>query len=409
MLPIFLLHSPTHVLLVVWLGCVICLGCQGIGQSKPDAQSIDVFDFKDANYNLKVFDNSDSYSQAIAINSGGDVIGVREMSDDQSVYFQEYFYIAGDQQQIVPRLEGYTNIEITALSESGTAVGYASRPMGHPDGSLIAVAWDSSSGDLTNLGRLPGDASSHAQDISADDKRITGYSTGSSPSRMLPCVWDWDSASKTWLPEALPVTHELNPFLLSSRVLISPDGRYVAACITAEIVDSVQYDSCLVVWEEEPAGTWKRRQVSEEQLYLKDINNKGEMAAAYSSLGTRQPCHMGLDGELTLIDLLAGDVSGEACGINEEGQVVGFSNDPGGPEGGPVAFVWAKGVTTPLPMPSGSHFSSAYAINNLGQIAGLVDIILPESAVPERSTAPPEVTPNEKTLAFVWTPVAGTP
>lgn len=364
------------------------------------ASNIEIQQEDGPGYRLEVFHNSDTFSQATAINSQGQLIGMREVVDEtQTIFAQEYFFIDGSRSVKLPILDGYSNTEIQALSDNGWAAGFASRAVGHADGSLTAIVWDSTSGQLTNLGGLPNDGASQAQDISADGNRITGYSTGADPARIRPCVWTRNPKTQTWDVEALPVIEDNNPFIMSGGVIISPDGQTIAACITVEVLlDGQLFDSSLFVWERKNER-WERRQVSDEQMHLKDINNHAAMAAAITEPGARKPCHIDADGNISLIDLLAGDVSGEAHGVNDAGIVVGFSDDPAGPTGGPQAFMWRSGKTEPLALPADAQYSSALAINSKGQIAGLVDVTLAPTA-----DAPADEEPRVATLAFRWTP-----
>ncbi|MCA9133840.1 MAG: hypothetical protein KDA45_11825 [Planctomycetales bacterium] len=351
-------------------------------------------------FGLEVFDNSPTISQAIAINASGQLLGEREVADAAGTIFSpEFFFVDGQQSVTIPRLEGFSHIEMQALSDSGVAVGYASRRLRHPEGSLIGVVWDSGTNQLSRLPPLPGDVSSHGQDISSDGQLVTGYSTG--PGRLRPCLWQWRAESKDWVPQTLPVLLEYNPFLMSAGVLISPNGQRIAACITVEELPNNLFDSSLYMWEMQ-GDEWLLKPLSDEQMHLKDLNDAGEMACALTVQNLRQPCHIDSRGKLTRIALFPGDVSGEARGIDAEGTVVGFSDAPHGPEGGPRAFVWRNGQTESLALPASSVFSAAMSINDRGQIAGMLDVTLP---APEQTGDAAEE-PQVKTLAFRWSPPA---
>lgn len=353
-------------------------------------------------YSLEIIDNSETFSQALAINASGQMIGMREVAGEQAgIFSQESFFFDGQQSIKLPQLEGFTNLEVAALSDTGRAVGYASRPIGHPGGSLTAVLWDSATGQLTRLPPIAGDTACQAHDISSDGLRVSGYSNGSNPPRIRPCVWSYNPKSQNWEVEVLSVLDEYNPYLVASNVLLSPDGQRVAACITVARYPNGQFDSSLFAWEWS-SGQWKRRPVSDEQLVLRDMNNRGEIAGTYTGRNGRDPCFVDAAGKLVRIGIFAGDVSGEARGVNAEGTVVGFSDDPGGPEGGPQAFVWSAGKSRAMALPEETVFSSAFGINDRGQIAGLLDVTLSPAPPRGEATKPAEAT--VKTLAFRWTP-----
>ncbi len=357
-------------------------------------------------FTLDILDNSPTFSQALAINASGEMFGMREVVDESgNVFSQENFYFDGQKTIKPPLLEGFTNIELAALSDTGLVVGYVSRPIGHPDGSLAGIVWDAKSGKLTRLMPVQGDTACQAQDISADGQRITGYSNGSEPARLRPCVWSWNQASMSWEVETLSVLQDYNPYTMTSQVMISPDGARVAACITVQEYPNSQFDSSLFMWEK-LGEEWKRRLVSDEQMAIRDMNNQGEIAAIYTGKTGRDPCFIDASGKLTLIGTFAGDVSGEARGINAAGTVVGFSDDPNGPEGGPQAFVWNAGKSRALKLPEGTVYSSAFAINDRGQIAGLLDVVMGDqnSGKPPSADATDIEEPIVKTLAFRWTP-----
>ncbi len=378
-------------------------------------------------FTLEVFDNSRTLSQALAINATGQLIGLREVSDEAGTQLsQQPFFIDGQQASAIPLLEGYSNLEISALSDTGLVVGYASRPIGHPQGSLTGFVWDSKTGKMTRLMPADRDVGCHAQSISADGTRITGYTAGSEPSRMLPCLWTWNASEGAWAVETLDTIQDVNPYIMSSSVLISPDGQRIVACITVAKLSDHVYDSSLHQWTHVD-GQWQRELLSDEQMYLSDINNAGQIAGITTTQRGRRPCMVDAAGQITLIDLLPGDESGEAHGIDAAGTIVGFSDDPPGPLGGPQAFVWRRGATAPVTLPPGTTASMAFDINDAGQIAGLVDVV--RTAPAEKPQTPPEKSSatdldrddgtaevattsavdeaSVQTLAFRWTPKPG--
>jgi probable HAF family extracellular repeat protein len=84
------------------------------------------------------------------------------------------------------------------------------------------------------------------------------------------------------------------------------------------------------------------------------------------------------NGTIDELVLVAGDASGGALGVNDNGQVVGGSGMCGsGPGIGPIvihAIMWQNGSITDLGNLGGAVNNIAYAINNRGQIVGASDL-----------------------------------
>jgi uncharacterized membrane protein len=86
--------------------------------------------------------------------------------------------------------------------------------------------------------------------------------------------------------------------------------------------------------------------------------------------GIARACIVTPDGKLEKIDVLEGDVSNVATGINNAGVVVGFSDDPLDGDGGSVAFIVKSGKVLPMDLGESVVNSSALCINDDGFIAG---------------------------------------
>jgi uncharacterized membrane protein len=323
---------------------------------------------------LEIFRNSESISQAIAINKQGSVIGTREVAEDAGATLRMIpFYIgtAGKKDIGVPK--SYTNFEVVGLSDTELVIGYATRPLKHKDGSLIGAVWNAMTGEFALLPLAEGDVANQAQDISADGKRITGYTTG--PMRMRPALWELDEKTQNWKMTVLPTLHEQNPYLMSGQLMISPNGKKIAGCCTERFRSDGLPDSSLFLWTEKDAGQWERIRLSEEQIYLRGINDHGEMAG--SLLGAnegRQPCYVSPAGELTRLSLLPDDASGEAKDISNASVIVGFSDDPPGLEGGPELCIWSKDGKAKRLGESGASYGMILGINESGQMAGMIEV-----------------------------------
>jgi uncharacterized membrane protein len=332
-------------------------------------------------HQVRLLTASETFSQVIDINNAGAVIGLREVANEnQTIFFQRYFYWDEQTALEMPLLEGFTNVEAVALSDDGLVVGYASRAIGNPDGSVRAVIWDTTEHRVYSIPSAAGDGVAQAQGISADGKTVVGITVGSEPPKVRPCVWrrkhdigSEESESKAeWECQPLPTGDEYNPYLMASRVCVSPDGSSIAGCCTTQRIDFGQVESSLFVWKRSETGEWKQELISDSQMYLRDMNSSGQMAGSISEGGKRKPVLIEPNGTIREIELLEGDESGEAWAITENGVVYGFSDDPHGPEGGPQAFCWSAGQTVKIDL-GDAPYSAIYATNDAGWLAGLVD------------------------------------
>jgi probable HAF family extracellular repeat protein len=110
--------------------------------------------------------------------------------------------------------------------------------------------------------------------------------------------------------------------------------------------------------------------------YATGINNKGQIVGVSQTTGNN--CEAGFftacehafvwsDGVMTDLGAIRGPFSG-ATGINDRGQVVGFSTTSA--EGDTTAVLWDNGTMIDLGRLPGDGFATAGAINNRGQIVG---------------------------------------
>jgi probable HAF family extracellular repeat protein len=337
--------------------CTILLFMTQIGLNSTLAQD---------QYQVRAVVNSETFSQIIALNANLDVIGSREIPEGPTRSMRNFYRGNSDEKDTeIPVPNGFTNLEVQALSDTGLVVGYISRPAGHPKGSLFAFVWNGKSKEFTQLDPLAGHTASHAQDISADGQFITGYCTGTEPPGLRPCVWHWNPATMKWDGSLLDTLLPHNPFLQASQVIISPNGQTIAACITERQLSDFSFDSSLFVWLFKD-GKWERKKLSDDQFKLKDINDRGLIVGSTST----HPVIIDPDGKVTEIELLPGDETGCAYGVNNEGIVVGLSDDPHGADGGPQAFIYRDGAVSPLKLRANTFYSAALAINHDGAIGG---------------------------------------
>jgi hypothetical protein len=325
---------------------------------------------------IEVVANSPTISQATGMNASGSLIGTFEVSDLNGATMKTMsFYQGKFGYKPIPIPKSFTSFEAVGISDGERVIGYATRPIGHPDGTLKGIVWEPESEEFTILPPAEGDRACHAQDISADGLRISGYSTG--PDRLRPIVWDFDKNTKEWVVTVLSTLHDNNPYLMSSQLLLSPDGKFAAGCCTESFLPDGGVDSSLYGWTQNKEGKWERQSLSVEQLYVKGVNNRREIVGSILGLrGERQPVYVSPEGEFRQLDLLDGDESGEAKDINSDSVIVGLSDDPRGPEGGPEPCRWTKTGKAERITFTDLSYGALHAINDAGQMAGMIDIVI---------------------------------
>lgn len=296
---------------------------------------------------------------ATGINSRGDVVGFEwiESKKDPGVVEQVPFFASGKAITYLPLLAGYTATFPAAVSGDGIVVGYVGKPA--PPGRVPlrhqAFVWDAKSG-IRGLGLLADDFVSFGCDITADSRRICGFSVGDN--RMRACIWDKDGTG--WKGFALPHTFNLS----TSFVAMSDDGKFVAS------LDGEK--PCL--WSEREPGGWSQEFIGGPgSLAPCSVNNSGMVVGVCHSLeGPNHAVIWVRDRGLKQLEIPKGYVNAEANAVNNEGVVVGMVDGPPGSKIGPNAFVYESGQLR-LMDEGGPFFTSATAINDRGQVAGVVD------------------------------------
>jgi hypothetical protein len=132
------------------------------------------------------------------------------------------------------------------------------------------------------------------------------------------------------------------------------------------------------------------------QIYVWDVNNAGDM------IGLSSCCRSGVNfldknGVFTTIfDPLGSPSNGEANGLNDLDQVVGWYDDG---SGGPIhGLFWQNGVSTTLDLP-GATRTILRDINDAGQILG--GAIVNGNSVLFVATPVPDTTPEPGTCALI--------
>jgi probable HAF family extracellular repeat protein len=218
-----------------------------------------------------------------------------------------------------------------------------------------AFVWEADAG-IRGLGALEGDSASFACGISRDGRRISGFSVGDN--RVRACVWERDG--RGWKGNALPHASRLG----SNVVALSDDGKSIAA------VDGVL--PCL--WTQDTSGHWTREVIAEAgALVPRAVNNAGTVVGLRSNGdGQTHAVLWTRGGGCKQLVEPAGYVRSEAYAVNNAGAVVGMVDGPNGSKVGPSAFVYEEGRLR-LIDEGGPDFTAATAINDRGQVAGVLE------------------------------------
>lgn len=330
-----------------WLVLVVCPFLAGAGgPSKP----------------IKVVVTKDNGVAVTAINGRGDIIGFEWVEEKATpgVLKQEPFLARGKDVTYLPVLKGYTATFPAGLSDDGVVVGRASRPA--PMNVRVylrnqAFVWDAKNG-MRGLGALKDDWASFACGISADGKRISGYSVGDN--RVRSCVWDRDGDG--WKGTVLP--HE-SPMINTTVVPISTDGKRVAS--TDGLIP------CL--WTLDDSGTWKREPIGPvDGMSTRGVNNEGTVVGVkQTGEGVSHAVTWSRKGGYRLIPEPKGYVTSEALAVNNAGIIVGTVDGPAGSKTLPRGFAEIDGKFTFI-KDAGPNLVSATAINDENQVSGVMEM-----------------------------------
>ncbi len=293
---------------------------------------------------------------ATGLNARGDLVGFQwaEERARPGVLEQVPIYARGKDVIRLPLLAGFTATSPAAVSDQGMVVGRVSRANVSGKNNE-AFVWDEDHG-IRGLGTLPGDKASLATGVSRDGGRVSGLSIGRD--RVRACVWDRASGWK-----GTPILQE-GRTLGSQVVPISGDGRWVAA------VDGTV--PCR--WSIGADGSWSREVLGPAgALVPRAVNNAGTVVGlAIGEKGLPRAVAWTAETGCQRLELPEGYVRSEALAINNAGAIVGMVDGPGGSEVGSNAFVREEGRVRIL-KECGPRFSSATAINDRGQVAGVLE------------------------------------
>jgi probable HAF family extracellular repeat protein len=297
---------------------------------------------------------------ATALNGRGDVVGFEwaEEKNQPGVLSQVPFFARGKTLITLPLLAGYTTTQPAGVSDTGLVVGRAGKPVAPGQKVNLrnqAFIWDEATG-IRGLGALKDDSASFACGVSRDGTCISGVSLGDGRNRA--CIWE--RVGDAWRGTALPQASQLG----SQLVVISSDGRCVAS-IDGEV-------PCL--WTRSDVGSWVREVIGDSGAMAPRAVNNGGIVVGLSQTGdglTHAVIWTRGVG-ITRLEKPKGYVRSESLAINNAGVVVGMVDGPAGSPIGPNAFVYENGRLRVI-NECGPTFTSATAINDAGQVAGVLD------------------------------------
>jgi probable HAF family extracellular repeat protein len=328
-----------------------------------------------------------NYSQAIAINEAGQVIGIANIAGDTS--YHAFMWDSGVMTDLGTLGGGSSGPN--AINESGQIVGYSNLA---GDAETHAFIWDG--GVMTDLGSLGGNYG-YATAINEAGQVIGNANTAGNASSHA-FVWDagvmtdlgtldGSLSNATAINEAGQVigyayTGEDTPsynhaFVWGSGVMTdlgTLGGSFSIPVAINEAGQIVGY-SYLVGDAELHAFLWDSGVMTDlgtlggSNSYVTAINEAGQIVG-YSTLAGDVELHSFLwdAGVMTDLGTFGGSYTIPVM-INEAGQIVGYSTTVGGQQ---HAFVWANGVMTDVGS-LGGNYSYATAINEAGQVIGSVN------------------------------------
>jgi hypothetical protein len=342
---------PRHALLVLVLGLTsVAAGPAGLCADDPPPARLQVIrpplpDFETA-----------------GLNTRGDLVGFHwvESTELPGVVEQRPVLVRGAEVTEIPRLDGYTATMPAGLSDEARVVGRCGKPAA--PGTRVALrsqafVWDRDHG-IRGLGTLPGDVLSYATAIARDGRTILGASLLPSGQPRV-CLWRLQTDDQ-WQAEELPLGAPVGSPFLS----LSPDGRRVATVIGGDAI----------LWTDPGDGAWTRQVIARDgQLAPRAVNDAGVVAGLRHAADGRTHAVLWSENRgPTVLEEPPGFVRAEARGLNASGMVVGFVDGPNASEIGPRAFAW-DGKSVRLLDEGGPGFVMATAINDAGQVAGVVE------------------------------------
>jgi probable HAF family extracellular repeat protein len=239
-------------------------------------------------------------------------------------------------------LGGLSSVAL-AVNEAGQVVGSADTP----GGLRHAYIWDPATGEMTDLGTLPPYSQSEANDINSAGEVVgIGTTTGNLSEGFL-----WREGE-----------------MMNIGNLGSPDVSAKGVSDATQIVGYARVApelSHAFVWED-GVMTDIPSTIGGNASAAWDINNHGRIVGS-ASTGSERHAFLWVDGAMTDLGTLGGE-SSTAHGVNDVGQVVGWSERAPGGDRIFHAFLWEDGKMIDVGALLGLSNGKAEVINNQGQI-----------------------------------------
>jgi probable HAF family extracellular repeat protein len=299
-----------------------------------------------------------SWAQATAINNSGQIAGYGATSSGAV----EAFLYGGGSITGLGFVSGTTNSYAYGLNNLGDVVGTAINPA---TGLVSAYLY---TGGTMN-GFMTGTVADGLTEVTAmdvnDSRQIAGYYVTGGGTMPRPYIYDACVGSDGSFQGAYSWTEwfsAMRAYSINNGGYAAMDWTWTAGRSQAMIID--EHGTRINIGQ----------RYSGSSNHARGINDSNQVAGYETFASGLSVPFLYSDGLYTFLGFLPGAGDGQALGLNNRGQVVGFEHFFGGNYD--VAFLYSDGVLMDLnglvqSLPTGVSLRSATAINDSGQIAAL--------------------------------------